>query len=370
MSNKTRWAVTAISIIIAFIAIAAAFVGIFSDGFTNWNKFKPEEEQTETADNGGMIVGSSVGNGISLKSMKIAAEDYAAYGVSPLAESAQTLTAIITPSNAVDKTVDWAVAWVDASSSWANGKTVTDYVTVTPTSDGALTATVECLQDFGEQIKVTVSSRSNSSAKAEATVDYQKRLLSVDGFEFYVAIDESGSGRYHKGDLMYESGSSDYTFEPYYPNGVEWGLVDQEAIIEPVVTYSAYTIDVHYNFNFYIQIKDELASAFESAGFELNSYASSRYDIERLPMIIFLPGSFLDIDSAGMMQIFAKEGDVYERYAGVMKEFDGHRAFTFSYSYDKFEGGSYTASFDFGISADFFPINVSSVTLNTSSLVF
>lgn len=45
--------------------------------------------------------------------------------------------------------------FVDASSAWATGKTVTDYVTVTPTANGALTANVECIKDFGEQIKVT-----------------------------------------------------------------------------------------------------------------------------------------------------------------------------------------------------------------------
>ena len=368
MSNKARWTATIIAIILAFVGIAAAFVGIFSDGFTNWDKFKPEEEQTETVENGGMIVGDSVGSGISLMSTKIAAEDYAAYGVSPLAESAQTLTATVTPSNATDKTVDWTVAWVNASSSWANGKTVTDYVTVTPTSDGALTATVECLQAFGEQIKVTVVSRANDSAKAEATVDYEKRLLSVGGFEFYSAVQNSGS--YTKGDLMYEAGVSDYHFEPYYPNGEEWGILDQEAIIEPVVTYSAYTIDHDYNFTFYIMIDGELASAFESAGFELNSYASTSFDIERLPQMLFLPGSFLDIDSDGMMQIWSKEGDVYERYAGVMQEYGGEIMFTLGYSFNAFDGGSRSGSIDFSISADFFPLNVSSISLNTSSLVF
>ena len=60
----------------------------------------------------------------------------------------------------------------DTSDSWSEGKTVTDYVTVTPTSDGALTANVECLKDFGAQVKVTVTSRDNTDVKANCLVDY------------------------------------------------------------------------------------------------------------------------------------------------------------------------------------------------------
>ena len=88
-----------------------------------------------------------------------------------------TLTATVSPETADNKAVDWAVLFVNPSSSWASGKTVTDYVTVTPTSDGALTANVNCLKAFGEQIKVTVTSRVNPEAKAECTLDYARRIL-------------------------------------------------------------------------------------------------------------------------------------------------------------------------------------------------
>ena len=153
-SNKIVTAVLAILLVIV-IAGAAALVGVLSNGFKDWTKFQPDEqtEQTdETADNGGAIIGEAEENGVKLMSAKIPVSEYAANGISPLAETAYTLTATITPSYAVNKTVDWSVAFVNPSSSWANGKTVTDYVTVTPTSDGALTATVSCLQAFGEQI--------------------------------------------------------------------------------------------------------------------------------------------------------------------------------------------------------------------------
>ena len=177
-SNKIVTAVLAILLVLV-IGGAAALVGVLSNGFKDWTKFQPDEqtEQTdETADNGGAIIGESVGNGVKLMSAKIPVSEYAANGISPLAETAYTLTATITPSYAVNKTVDWSVAFVNPSSSWANGKTVTDYVTVTPTSDGALTATVSCLQAFGEQIIVTVTSRENTDVSASCTVDYAQKI--------------------------------------------------------------------------------------------------------------------------------------------------------------------------------------------------
>ena len=177
-SNKIVTAVLAILLVLV-IGGAAALVGVLSNGFKDWTKFQPDEqtEQTdETADNGGAIIGEAEENGVKLMSAKIPVSEYAANGISPLAETAYTLTATITPSYAVNKTVDWSVAFVNPSSSWANGKTVTDYVTVTPTSDGALTAIVSCLQAFGEQIIVTVTSRENTDVSASCTVDYAQKI--------------------------------------------------------------------------------------------------------------------------------------------------------------------------------------------------
>ena len=163
-------------LLVLVIAGAAALVGVLSDGFKNWDKFKPDEEQTQE---GGAVITEGESNGIKLMSAKISPENYDEYGISPMAETAYQLTATITPENATNKAVDWTIAFVNAESEWATGKTVTDYVTVTPTSDGALTTNVECLQAFGEQVRVTVTSRDNTAVKANATVDYTEKLSAV-----------------------------------------------------------------------------------------------------------------------------------------------------------------------------------------------
>ena len=174
-SNKF-WTGFLAVLLVLVIAGTAALVGVLSDGFKNWDKFKPDEEQTQE---GGAIITEGDSNGIQLKSMKIAPENYDEYGISPMADTAYQLTATITPANATNKAVDWTIAFVNPSSAWASGKTVTDYVTVTPTSNGALTANVECLQAFGEQVRVTVTSRDNTAVKANATVDYTEKLSAV-----------------------------------------------------------------------------------------------------------------------------------------------------------------------------------------------
>ena len=103
----------------------------------------------------------------------------------PLAASAPktfsvNLAVTVTPTTAAAKPLDWAVDFVNADSEWASGKTVTDYVTVTPTVDGAKTATVTCLKAFGEQIKITVTTRENPNATATCLLDYKQQLLSYD----------------------------------------------------------------------------------------------------------------------------------------------------------------------------------------------
>ena len=185
-------------------------LGWFTKGFREWKDEEvPEVEDPigEEEDSSGAIIGESTGNGVKLMSAKIAKEDYADYGISPLAETAYQLTASIEPMDATNQEVDWSVSFVNASSAWATGKTVTDYVTVTPTEDGAKTATVANLGAFGEQIKVTVTSRDNPEATAECTVDYVNRLTSAtvsiggdttivcssDGTEYEVSLTETYS---------------------------------------------------------------------------------------------------------------------------------------------------------------------------------
>ena len=167
----------------ALLALSWLFFGfLYTKGGVDFSTLEiPEQIQ---ADNGSPVTNE---NGEQLPSDEtvpmpkaMTFRSAAALDTQEAAYDSVTLKATVYPDyDYVDKTVDWSVAFVNPASEWATGKTVTDYVTVTPTSDGALTATVQCLQPFGEQIKVTVTSRDNPSAKADCTVDFSAREIGL-----------------------------------------------------------------------------------------------------------------------------------------------------------------------------------------------
>ena len=203
----------------------------------------------------GVILNKPENHGIEMVSAKIAREEYAEYGISPMAENAYTLTATVLPENASNKAVDWSVEFVDPSSEWATGKTVTDYVTVTPTSDGALTATVSNLGEFGEQIKVTVTSRDNSAAYASCTVDYAKRIKSA------YLVDGSGAPVGQNG-ADWVTGLHDNFTETYIPQYMSYTVN---------YTYSDYTVEDTFTMTASAQLNAEFLSGLSSY---VNSHAS------------------------------------------------------------------------------------------------
>ena len=215
---------------------STAVVGAVSNGFQDWGRLSaPEQVQTNGAEEvkSGFEVSNVQENGIRLMRATIDETNYEDYGISPLAESAITLTATITPSNATYKQVDWSVRWKNASSTWASGKTVTDYVTVATATDGAGTATVSCLKAFGEQIEVVATARDNTTRTATCTVDYRKRITDVTKFDI---VDED----YYQENYLSVTGSNSITNTLDIAN-VE--LYDDRTDWSFTATYSDYTVD-------------------------------------------------------------------------------------------------------------------------------
>ena len=90
------------------------------------------------------------------------------------------IIATITPNNAANKKVDWSAAFKNPEPEWASGKTLSEYIGVTPAADGSLMASVTCYQAFGEQVILTVTSRENAEATASCTIDYKQQLVSYE----------------------------------------------------------------------------------------------------------------------------------------------------------------------------------------------
>ena len=179
--SKVKQVVGGIAVALALILTGGVCGGLLQHHY-NWGAEKPPvedstggEEKPEDSGGGEVSTEAGVSHGIKLAATKLMASQYEDYGVSPLAETAYTLTATITPADAANKAVDWTIAFKNASSTWATGKTVTEYATVTPSADGALTAVVENVAAFGEQIVVKATSRDNAEAFATCTVEYLQR---------------------------------------------------------------------------------------------------------------------------------------------------------------------------------------------------
>lgn len=179
--DRAKWVVTFVTIVLLVVALSAAFVGIFSNGFENWDKFKPDEN--EVTDNVGAIIENGEANGIMLTSSVISPEDYADYGVNALAESAYTLTIQPVPITAVD-----TYTWVSSDS---------ESVSLSPSED-TKSCVVSCNKAFSTQITITVTSNKNEDVFATSLVDYVKRITSVNlSIEpNIVAFNRSGSSTY------------------------------------------------------------------------------------------------------------------------------------------------------------------------------
>lgn len=115
-----------------------------------------------------------------------------------LAGKSVTLSCRVVPDNATIQTGTWGAAWSDSSAEWAQGKNVLDYVQITPQSEGSLTATVTCLQAFGAQISIIVTSDDKEDGTISATCKAQYAARVTDGSlqlyrYFYESVSDESS---------------------------------------------------------------------------------------------------------------------------------------------------------------------------------
>lgn len=168
-TDRTNWIVT---------VIALALVAILSIGLLCALFIRPQDEEEAVVPKDGAVLSETKEDGISLMSAKIMPVAYAASGVSALADTAYTLTATVEPDYEGEKTFDWSVKFQSDSSSWASGKTVTDYVTLTPGGEdyaASKSVTLENLQPFGEQIIIKATARDDPEITATCTADYAQK---------------------------------------------------------------------------------------------------------------------------------------------------------------------------------------------------
>lgn len=148
----TRTKLKTIVMIIALVLVVALTAGLIAQSITI-SKLKQAQEQLQTInatdENDNKMDNSTVYN--LPKAMKFSAMALAA---NPAGISVN-VTANVEPSTATNKAVDWSVMWADTT----NTANVSDYVTVTPASNGSTTATITCYKAFTGDILVVVTTR-------------------------------------------------------------------------------------------------------------------------------------------------------------------------------------------------------------------
>lgn len=170
-ADTVKWVITFILIAMLLLGMIGSWAVILKDKDNTNEGKQPYSDTVVTDGEGNEMVSGEV---YAMPANMI----FSATSAEPTnASEGIKLNATVYPETADNKAVDWEVSFVNPSSAWANGKNVADYVKVVPESDGAAVATVECLQAFGERIKITVTSRANPLAKAECVLDYARRIL-------------------------------------------------------------------------------------------------------------------------------------------------------------------------------------------------
>lgn len=168
-----------------FSIILAALIALFAGnifGYVASQKewFKDTEQNPITTEEatGGLVVEPEANAPIRFHVEKLA--ETTEEGISAQASS-YSITATITPSNALNQTLHWGLDWwvgIGTGTSWSEGKTITDYVTYTVSSD-THTVTLSNSAAFGRPIKLSCYSDEDPSIGGSVRLDYERRLKSA-----------------------------------------------------------------------------------------------------------------------------------------------------------------------------------------------
>lgn len=165
-------------------------------------------------------------------------------------EKSIDLTVKVTPDNATNKNIDFAIEWINPASEWASDKDLTSYLTIKKTS--ATTAKLTCKAPFGERAKITATSEDNNDKKATCTIDFKSRMTNcilqfetLDGTanQYGLVMDD------HEGELYrirYNSAGFNLKFVPIFTTGT---TANEEFAIESAQMHLSNTFKEKFKAN-------------------------------------------------------------------------------------------------------------------------
>ncbi len=155
-NNVFKFVVIFVAIILLVVSVTAAL----TNGFTNADPFGWFDDIKSGDQISGITdeIGENLESGM-LQSMP-SQLNFSAKAFELAKENGQnyielTIYATVYPENATNKAVDWSVAWADGS----DNSNLSEYLTVTPKSDGSNIVSVKCFKPFDKDINIIVTTR-------------------------------------------------------------------------------------------------------------------------------------------------------------------------------------------------------------------
>lgn len=178
-SDFIKWIISFTLIFVLIIGMVAS-LALGLENRKNENKETPGIEQEETVSGSQILTRPMLLHGVKL---------YAAENPTTAPEGSVTLNATLNASGTIyNDNVLWEYAFQNPTSAWANGKTLSDYMSIIVSED-THSATFTCNAPFGEPIIVTAISEDNPECTATCQFDYVKRITSVS--DFYINNDST-----------------------------------------------------------------------------------------------------------------------------------------------------------------------------------
>ena len=169
------------AVLFAVLLIAALVLSVFTKGFTDWQFGKELPAVNDLT--GNVVVTPQEGNGGIRLMAEFQPEITGSGDATDYEGETLTITATVSPDNSADNTgLDWSMTFKKPSSAWATGKTLSDYMTLTPSGTdaaGSKKVSVKCLKPFGEQVVITATSQDNPEVTASCTADFAQRIESA-----------------------------------------------------------------------------------------------------------------------------------------------------------------------------------------------
>ena len=340
------------SIVSVLLAASVITTGVcFGTGA--WQVTPKDETQQEQPgeETGGELVVSN----IVAQSMKLTAAPLAAGETTSPINTAVTLNATVLPEEATDKTVTWTVAWLSSADSWATGKDVNDYVTLSATTGNSITVTAT--QTFGEEIIVRAEANGGENVRASCQLDCIKQITGVSA-TFYDSMDNEVN-------TADDSTINDiFTVPDYWADDIGDGDDDQSAYVFSKAkfefTYSTGTVTEDYKIDNIVFDGDEVKS---SGNHNANNIAA---------VSTYTEGATVTFRSLTWYEI----GDIFGCQPVVNAEdarwlYENNPAATLKATFTGLTSGhtfsiSYSASFDFSTMY----VYATNVNLNHSNVIF